>query len=112
MSPMAGLFDLTGKTALVTGATGGLGEAICLAMATQGARVNAISPGLVRTPLSAGLMADAGFMQRRLAQTPLRRVGEPHEVAGVAVMLASAAGAFVTRQNLVVDGGTLISDGA
>ncbi|MES2944489.1 MAG: SDR family oxidoreductase [Pseudomonadota bacterium] len=77
----------------------------------QGVRVNAISPGLIRTPLSSGLMVDASFMQRRLAATPLRRVGEPHEVAGVAVMLASAAGAFVTGQNMVVDGGTLISDG-
>jgi len=77
----------------------------------SGIRVNAISPGLIRTPLSTGLMADATFMQRRLAMTPLRRVGEPHEIAGVAVMLASAAGAFVTGQNLVVDGGTLISDG-
>lgn len=78
----------------------------------QGVRVNAISPGLIRTPLSTGLMADATFMQRRLAATPLRRVGEPHEVAGVAVMLASTAGAFVTGQNIVVDGGTLISDGS
>jgi NAD(P)-dependent dehydrogenase (short-subunit alcohol dehydrogenase family) len=78
----------------------------------QQVRVNAIAPGLIRTPLAAGLMADAAFMQRRLAATPLRRVGEPHEVAGVAVMLASAAGAFITGQTLVADGGTLISDGS
>jgi NAD(P)-dependent dehydrogenase (short-subunit alcohol dehydrogenase family) len=77
----------------------------------SGVRVNAISPGLIRTSLASGLMDNAEFMQRRLAQTPLRRVGEPHEVAGVAVMLASPAGAFITGQNLVVDGGTLISDG-
>ncbi|MBV1788683.1 SDR family oxidoreductase [Marinobacterium sp. D7] len=74
-------------------------------------RVNAISPGLIRTPLAAELLENAGFMERRLAMTPLRRVGEPHEIAGVGVMLASAAGAFITGQNLVVDGGTLISDG-
>ena len=77
----------------------------------QGVRVNAISPGLIETPLADGLMRNAAFMQRRLAMTPLRRVGQPHEVAGVAVMLASAAGGFITGQNLVVDGGTLISDG-
>lgn len=77
----------------------------------QGVRVNAISPGLIRTPLAAGLMADAAFMQRRLAMTPLRRVGEPEEIGGVAAFLASRAGAFITGQNLVVDGGTLISDG-
>jgi NAD(P)-dependent dehydrogenase (short-subunit alcohol dehydrogenase family) len=75
-------------------------------------RVNAISPGLIRTPLSAPLLADANFMARRLAMTPLRRPGEAREVAGAAVFLASDAGAFVTGHNLVVDGGTVISDGS
>jgi len=73
-------------------------------------RINAIAPGLIRTPLAQGLLASDAFMERRLALTPLRRVGEPHEVAGVAVMLASRAGAFITGQTLVVDGGTLITD--
>jgi NAD(P)-dependent dehydrogenase (short-subunit alcohol dehydrogenase family) len=50
-------------------------------------------------------------MARRLAMTPLRRVGEPHEVAGVAAMLASRAGTFITGQTIVVDGGTVVSDG-
>mgnify|MGYP003615144766 FL=1 len=77
----------------------------------QGVRVNAISPGLIDTPLARQPMADADFMRRRLALTPLRRVGQPGEVAGAAVLLASAAGAFITGHNLVVDGGTLISDG-
>lgn len=77
----------------------------------QGVRVNAIAPGLIRTPLAEGLMNDAAFMARRMAATPLRRPGEPDEVAGVAVMLASRAGGFITGQTLVVDGGTLISDG-
>jgi NAD(P)-dependent dehydrogenase (short-subunit alcohol dehydrogenase family) len=61
--------------------------------------------------LAAGLIADDAFMARRLAMTPLRRVGEPYEVAGVAVMLAAAAGAFIGGQTLVVDGGTMVSDG-
>lgn len=78
----------------------------------RGVCVNAIAPGLIRTPLADGLLANAAFMARRLAATPLRRVGEPHEVAGAAVMLASAAGGFITGQTLVVDGGTLISDGS
>lgn len=74
--------------------------------------VNAISPGLIRTPLATDLLNNAEFMQRRLAQTPLRRVGEPHEVAGLAVLLVSAADGFITGQNLVVDGGTTVSDGS
>lgn len=76
----------------------------------RGVTVNAVSPGLIRTPLAQGLIADPSFITRRLEATPLRRVGEPHEVAGVVVMLASAAGAFITGHNLVVDGGTTISD--
>lgn len=78
----------------------------------RGVRVNAVSPGLIRTPLAEGLIADEAFMARRLQATPLRRVGEPHEVAGVVVMLASRAGGFVTGHNLVVDGGTTIGDGS
>jgi NAD(P)-dependent dehydrogenase (short-subunit alcohol dehydrogenase family) len=77
----------------------------------RGVRVNAISPGLIRTPLADRLLANAAFMERRLALTPLRRVGEPEEIAGVALLLASRAGAFITGHNLVVDGGTTISDG-
>ncbi|MBL8266038.1 SDR family NAD(P)-dependent oxidoreductase [Steroidobacter sp.] len=74
-------------------------------------RANAISPGLIRTQFAAPLLDNAAVLERRLSLTPLRRVGEPHEIAGVAVMLASPAGAFITGQNLIVDGGTTISDG-
>lgn len=56
-------------------------------------------------------MEDELFMQKRLSLTPLRRVGTPAEIAGVSVMLASKAGAFITGQNIIVDGGTIISDG-
>ncbi len=77
----------------------------------QGIRVNAISPGLIRTPLAAQLLDNVDFMPRRLALTPLRRVGEPDEIAGAVVLLASPAGAFITGHNLVIDGGTTISDG-
>jgi NAD(P)-dependent dehydrogenase (short-subunit alcohol dehydrogenase family) len=77
----------------------------------QGIRVNAISPGLIRTPLAAQLLDNADFMPRRLALTPLRRVGEPDEIAGAVVLLASPAGGFITGHNLVIDGGTTISDG-
>lgn len=74
-------------------------------------RVNSISPGLIDTPFSQGLMSNEAFMNRRLALTPLRRVGTVEEIAGVAVMLASKAGGFITGQNIIVDGGTTISDG-
>ncbi|WP_374528630.1 SDR family NAD(P)-dependent oxidoreductase [Novosphingobium sp.] len=75
-------------------------------------RVNAVSPGFIATELSGPLLADEVFMARRMAMTPLRRPGTPAEVAGAAVFLASDAGAFVTGHNLVVDGGTVITDGS
>lgn len=74
-------------------------------------RVNTISPGMINTPFSESLMKNEEFMKKRLSQTPLRRVGEVEEIAGVAVMLASKAGGFMTGQNIIVDGGTTISDG-
>jgi NAD(P)-dependent dehydrogenase (short-subunit alcohol dehydrogenase family) len=74
-------------------------------------RVNTISPGMIQTPFSEGLMSNPVFMEKRLAQTPLRKVGQAAEIAGVAVMLASKAGGFITGQNIIVDGGTTISDG-
>ena len=75
-------------------------------------RVNAISPGVIATEFARTLTDNETVLARRLALTPLRRVGEPAEIAGVAVMLAARAGAFITGQNLIVDGGTLISDGS
>jgi NAD(P)-dependent dehydrogenase (short-subunit alcohol dehydrogenase family) len=74
-------------------------------------RVNSISPGLIATEFAQPLLDNPELLSRRLALTPLRRAGEPREIAGVAVMLASRAGAFITGQNLIVDGGTIISDG-
>ena len=75
-------------------------------------RANAIAPGLIDTPFSRALMSDEVFMARRLAATPLRRVGQPSEIAATALWLVSPGGAFTTGQTIVVDGGTLIGDGS
>lgn len=74
-------------------------------------RINAISPGVIRTEFSKPIVEDPARSEQRLQQTPLRRFGKPEEIAGVALLLASPAGAFVTGQNFIVDGGTTISDG-
>ena len=78
----------------------------------QAVRANAVAPGLIATRLAARVMADPAFMARRMAATPLRRPGTAQEVAGTVLWLCSPAGAFVTGQTIVVDGGTLISDGS
>jgi len=59
---------------------------------------------------AAPITDDADAAAARLAETPLGRVGTAEEVAGTVVWLASRAGAFVTGQNIVIDGGTLVSD--
>lgn len=74
-------------------------------------RVNAISPGVIQTEFARPLTDSPALMEKRLALTPLRRVGMPEEVAGLALLLATAAGGFMTGQNLIVDGGTTVGDG-
>ena len=72
-------------------------------------RVNAITPGLVRTDFARALWEDEARAAERIARTPLRRLGEPDDIAGIAVYLASDAGRWTTGQSFVVDGGTSIS---
>ena len=72
-------------------------------------RVNAISPGLIRTDFARALWENPDNLERRTARDPLRRIGEPEEIAGAAVFLASRAGAFTTGQNFVIDGGATIA---
>lgn len=72
-------------------------------------RANAIAPGLIRTDFARALWEDPDNLAKRNATTPLRRIGEPDEVAGVAVMLASPAGNFISGQTLVVDGGIYVA---
>jgi NAD(P)-dependent dehydrogenase (short-subunit alcohol dehydrogenase family) len=71
-------------------------------------RVNCIAPGLIKTDFARALWEDKERLTAREEQTPLRRIGEPDEIAGAAVFLASAAGSFVTGQNIVIDGGVTI----
>lgn len=71
-------------------------------------RVNAIAPGLIRTDFARALWEDPKTLKAATATTPLRRIGEPDELAGVAVFLASRAGSFATGQNFVIDGGQTI----
>lgn len=113
MSSIAGLRGnkALGLYALSKAANAQLARNLAVEWGPSNIRVNAISPGFIRTDLARDLLANKIFMEGRMAMTPLRRPGEVTEVAGVAVMLASAAGGFITGQNIVVDGGTLITDG-
>ena len=71
-------------------------------------RVNCIAPGLIRTAFAKALTDDpvkAGMVEN---ETPLRRIGEPDDIGGIAVLLASAAGKYITGQTIVADGGMMI----
>lgn len=68
-------------------------------------RVNCIAPGLIKTDFARALWEDPENLRNRTSGTPLRRIGEPDEIAGAAVFLASRAGAFMTGQSLIIDGG-------
>ena len=78
----------------------------------KGVRVNCIAPGLVRTDMARALWENPDNLKRSTAASTLKRIGEPHEIAGAAVFLASKAGAFTTGQTIVCDGGATISGGA
>lgn len=71
-------------------------------------RVNAIAPGLVKTDFARALWEDPAFAEPRIAATPLRRLGEPEDIAGTAVFLASDAASWMSGQVLVVDGGATV----
>jgi len=72
-------------------------------------RVNCIAPGLVRTDFARALWENPEIYAATVAKYPLRRIGEPDEIAGAAVLLASAAGSFTTGQTIVIDGGGTIA---
>jgi NAD(P)-dependent dehydrogenase (short-subunit alcohol dehydrogenase family) len=71
-------------------------------------RVNCVAPGLVKTDFAKALWDTPEGEKRASAGTPLRRLGEPDDLAGAVIYLASRAGAWTTGQTLVVDGGTTI----
>jgi NAD(P)-dependent dehydrogenase (short-subunit alcohol dehydrogenase family) len=83
--------------------------ALCRSLAAEwgpkGVRVNCVAPGLVKTDFARALWEDEERLKRRCATTPLRRIGEPDEIAGAVAYLGSDASSFMTGQTIVVDGG-------
>lgn len=74
-------------------------------------RINAIAPGVIRTDFARALWEDPAAEAALQRATPLQRIGEPGEIAGGAVFLASAAGSYMTGQAIVIDGGATIRGG-
>ena len=77
----------------------------------SGIRVNTIAPGLIKTDFAKALWNNPVMLKRTEEQTPMGRIGEPDDIGGVALFLASDAAKYMTGQVIVVDGGTMISEG-
>nr|WP_254679192.1 SDR family oxidoreductase [Celeribacter baekdonensis] len=73
--------------------------------ASDGIRVNAVAPGMIRTPLTAAIYAKEGLEQARAQRVPLGRVGRPEDIAAIVAFLAGDGAAYVTGQTLLADGG-------
>lgn len=86
-----------------------LSRNLAIELGADNIRVNTIAPGLIKTKFAVALWSDEKILSERLERQPIKRLGEPEDVSGVAVMLASRAGKFITGQVIVVDGGVLIA---
>jgi NAD(P)-dependent dehydrogenase (short-subunit alcohol dehydrogenase family) len=80
---------------------------MALALAPYGIRVNAIGPGSIMTELLQDVMQNPEGRRRVLSRTPLGRIGEPREIAGVAAFLASDDASYITGETIFADGGRL-----
>jgi dehydrogenase/reductase SDR family protein 4 len=87
-----------------------LARNLALELGPKGIRVNAIAPGLVKTDFAKALWSNPQILQSIESRAPLRRIGQPVEIAGVALFLASQAASFVTGQLIVADGGSTLGE--
>jgi len=110
MSSIAGMLGtrLLGAYALSKAADSQLARNLAVEWGAKNVRVNCIAPGIVRTDFAKALYENEAIYKMALKQYPLGRLGEVDDISGAAVFLASRAGAFVTGQTLVIDGGTTI----
>ena len=84
-----------------------LTKVMALSLAEHGIRVNAIGPGSINTVMLKATMADAAARGRILSRTPMGRIGEPAEIAAIAVFLASDESSYITGQTIYADGGRM-----
>lgn len=101
--------DALGAYAISKAADMQIARNLAVEWGPQNIRVNCIAPGLIRTDFAKALWENPEIYEATVSKYPLRRIGEPDEIAGAAVFLASSAGSFTTGQTIVIDGGGTIA---
>lgn len=97
--------DMIGAYNISKAADMQLARNLALEYGRYNVRVNTIAPGLVKTDFARALWENPAILEQATAHSCLKRIGQPDEIAGMAVFLASPAGAFTTGQTFVIDGG-------
>lgn len=97
------LYSMT-KAALIM-----MTRSYALEMGPKGVRVNAIAPGLIQTVLSEYYWKDEKQLEKVISKQPIQHIGQPEEIAEVAVLLAGEGGSYITGQTIVVDGGAMLT---
>ena len=107
ISSIAGLqgTPVLGAYAISKAADSQLARNIAVEYGMNNVRANCISPGLIKTDFARALWENESILKAATSHSALKRIGMPDEIAGAAVFLASEAGAFVTGQNLIINGG-------
>lgn len=101
--------DSLGIYAISKAADMQLARNLAVELGPHNIRVNTIAPGLVRTDFARALWENPKLLEATEKRTPLRRIGDPEDIAGAAVFLASKAGRWITGQTIVIDGGVTIA---
>jgi NAD(P)-dependent dehydrogenase (short-subunit alcohol dehydrogenase family) len=83
-------------------------QSYALELGPKGVRVNAIAPGMIQTVLSEYYWKDDAKLQGIMDDQPVKHLGQPEEIAEMAVLLASDRGSYITGQTMIVDGGRLL----
>ncbi|MEM9490869.1 MAG: SDR family oxidoreductase, partial [Myxococcota bacterium] len=98
-APMQGAYAMT-KAAVIS-----MTQTLAYELGSSGIRVNAIAPGLIETKFAAAIVSNPQLRDFVVGRTPLGRHGQPEEIAGAAVYLASDASSFVNGHVMIIDGG-------
>jgi NAD(P)-dependent dehydrogenase (short-subunit alcohol dehydrogenase family) len=102
-SPLQGVYAMT-KAAVIS-----MTKTLAYELAANNIRVNAIAPGFVDTKFASAVLKNDALLDEVIRQTPMKRYGQPDEIAGAALFLASDAASYLTGQAIVIDGGMTIA---